>query len=101
MEKTHITHVNDGFIFLGHRLIRKRGPKGNMRVVTGIPMGKAKAFSHSLSQALSGDHSCSKIDKVEQLSRKLKGWAQFYRHTDYTAKVYSKIDRIVCWKLAK
>lgn len=101
MEKTHITHVNDGFIFLGHRLIRKRGSKGNMRVVSGIPNGKAKAFSHSLSKALSGDHSCSKIDKVELLSRKLKGWAQFYRHTDYTAKVYSKIDRIVFWKLAK
>jgi RNA-directed DNA polymerase len=61
MEKTHITHINDGFVFLGHRLIRKRGPKGNMRVVTGIPLGKAKAFSHSLSQALSGYHSCSKI----------------------------------------
>lgn len=101
MDKTHITHVNDGFIFLGHRLIRKRGPKGNMRMVSGIPYGKAKAFSHSLSQALSGDHSCSKIDKVEQVSSKLKGWAQFYRHTDYTAKVYSKVDRIVFWKLAK
>ena len=29
MDKTHITHVNDGFIFLGHRIIRKPGPKGN------------------------------------------------------------------------
>lgn len=101
MDKTHITHVNDGFIFLGHRLIRKRGPKSNMRVVSGIPYAKAKAFSHSLSLALSGDHSCSKIDKVEQLNSKLKGWSQFYRHTDYIAKVYSKIDRIVFWKLAK
>ena len=100
MDKTHITHVNDGFIFLGHRLIRKRGPKGNMRVVSGIPKDKAKAFSHSLSEALSGDHSCSKIDKVEQLNRKLKGWAQFYRHTDFTANVYSKIDRIIFWKLS-
>ena len=101
MEKTHVTHVNDGFIFLGHRIIRKRGPKGNMRVVTGIPHSKAKAFSHSLSQALSSDYSCSKVDKVEQVSRKLKGWSQFYRHTNFTAKVYSKIDRIVFWKLAK
>ncbi len=48
MEKTQITHVNDGFIFLGHSVIRKRGPKGTMRVVTGIPYGKAKAFAHSL-----------------------------------------------------
>lgn len=44
-----------------------------MRVVFGIPHGKTKTLSYSLSQALSVDHSCSKIDKVEQLSRKLKG----------------------------
>lgn len=100
MEKTHVTHVNDGFVFLGHRIIRKRGPKGNMRVVSGIPKDKAKAFTHSLSKALSADYSASKIDKVEKLNQKLKGWAQFYRHTDFTAKVYSKIDRIVFWKLA-
>ena len=100
MEKTHITHVNDGFVFLGHRIIRKRGPKGNMRVVSGIPKEKAKAFARSLSKMLSGDYSNSKIDKVEILNQKLKGWAQFYRHTDYTAKVYSKIDRVVFWKLA-
>lgn len=100
MEKTYITHVNDGFVFLGHRIIRKRGPKGNMRVVSGIPKEKAKAFAHSLSKELSGDYSTSKIDKVEKLNQKLKGWAQFYRHTDFTAIVYSKIDRIVFWKLA-
>ena len=101
MEKSHITHVNDGFVFLGHRIIRKRGPKGNMRVVSGIPKEKAKAFAHSLSKALSGDYSGSKIDKVELLNQKLQGWAQFYRHTDFTAKVYCKIDRIVFWKLAR
>jgi RNA-directed DNA polymerase len=100
MDKTHITHVNDGFVFLGHRIIRKRGPRGNMRPVSGIPKDKAKAFAHSLSKELSGDYSCSKIDKVEKLNQKLKGWAQFYRHTDFTAKVYTKIDRIVFWKLA-
>jgi group II intron reverse transcriptase/maturase len=100
MDKTHITHVNDDFVFLGHRIIRKRGPKGNMRVVSVIPRGKAHAFAHSLSEALSCDYSNSKIDKVEKINQKLKGWSQFYRHTDYTAYVYRKIDRIVFWKLA-
>lgn len=100
MEKSHITHVNDGFVFLGHRIIRKRGPKGNMRVVCGIPKDKSKAFAHLLSKMLSGDYSSSKIDKVEKLNRKLKGWSQFYRYTGFTAKVYSKIDRVVFWKLA-
>ncbi|WP_346658059.1 hypothetical protein [Bradyrhizobium sp. 157] len=37
MEKTHITHVDDGFVFLGHRINRKRGSSGRMAVVTTIP----------------------------------------------------------------
>ena len=43
---------------------------------------------------------CSVVDKMIKLNQKLKGWSQFYRHTDYTAKVYSKIDRAIFWKLA-
>ncbi|HIF9438525.1 TPA: group II intron reverse transcriptase/maturase [Photobacterium damselae] len=101
MDKTHITHVNDGFVFLGHRIIRKRGPKGNMRVVSSIPKDKAKAFIHSLIKELSGDFSCSKIDKVEKINQKLNGWSQFYRHTDFTAMTYRRIDRVVFWKLAR
>lgn len=99
MEKTHITHVNDGFVFLGHRIIRKCGPNGKMRVVSGIPKAKSIVFAHALSKQLSDDYSGSMIDKVEKLNQKLKGWAQFYRHTDFTARVYDKIDRVVFWKL--
>jgi RNA-directed DNA polymerase len=48
MEKTHITHVNDGFVFLGHRIIRKRGPRGTMRPVTTVPRDKFRNFAHKL-----------------------------------------------------
>lgn len=100
MDKTHITHVNDDFTFLGHRIIRKRGPKGSMRVVTGIPKDKCKSFIRSLTNELSTDHSCSAVDKIIKLNQKLKGWSQFYCFTDYTAKIYDKVDRAVFWKLA-
>jgi len=41
MDKTKITHVNDGFIFLGHRIIRKRSRYGEMRGISTIPKEKA------------------------------------------------------------
>jgi RNA-directed DNA polymerase len=100
MEKTHITHVNDGFIFLGHRIIRKRGPRGTMRPVTTIPREKAKNFARKLTKELSGDYSANKIDLIESLNRRLNGWATFYKFTDYTATTFSKLDRIIFWKLA-
>lgn len=37
---------------------------------------------------------------VEQLNRKLKGWAMFYKFIDFKAKVFSYIDHVVFWKLA-
>jgi len=100
MEKTHVTHVNDGFVFLGHRIIRKRGPRGNMRVVSTIPREKLRNFAAKLTKALSGNYSENKIDVVEKLNRQLAGWANFYRFTDYTAIMYGKLDRVVFWKLA-
>ena len=101
MDKTHITHVNDGFIFLGHRIIRKCGPKGTMRPVTNIPKDKFRQFAHKLVKELSGNYSVNKIDMVESLNRKLAGWAQFYQFADYTAVSYGKLDQIIFWKLAK
>lgn len=100
MDKTRITHVNDGFIFLGHRIIRKRSRYGDMRVVSTIPKEKARNFVAPLTALLSGHYSESKIDMVEILNRKLKGWAEFYQFVDFKAKVFSSIDRTVFWKLA-
>ena len=100
MDKTHITHINDGFIFLGHRLIRKRSGRGHMRVVTTIPREKARDFAASLCASLSGDYSDSSIDKVLSINRRLTGWANFYQFVGYRAKVFSRIDHVVFWKLA-
>ena len=99
MEKTHVTHVNDGFVFLGHRIIRKRGPRGRMRPVTTIPWAKYRGFAHKLVQELSCNYSVNKIDLVESLNRKLSGWANFYQFTDYTATLFGRVDRLVFWKL--
>ncbi|MFH1485508.1 MAG: group II intron reverse transcriptase/maturase [Chloroflexota bacterium] len=100
MSKTHVTYVNDGFTFLGHRIIRKRGPQGTMRPVTTIPRDKSRNFAQGLVKELSSNYSVNKIDMVEILNRKLAGWATFYQFTDYTAVMYGKLDRIVFWKLA-
>lgn len=100
MEKTRITHVNDGFVFLGHHVIRKRSSTGRMTVVTNIPEEKTKAFVRKLSDALSGEHDISSIDKVDRLNRQLVGWAAFYKFTDNTARTFKRIDNVVFWKLA-
>ena len=72
-----------------------------MRVVTTIPIGKFKDFAFKIVQELSGNYSENKIDMVDRLNRKLAGWSNFYMFTDFTAIIYSKLDRIIFWKLAR
>ncbi len=92
MDKTHITHVNDGFVFLGYRIIRKRDRWGTMRVSTTIPKEKAKA--------LSGNHDIGTVDMFDHLNRQLAGWAAFCKFTGFTAYVFQKIDTVGFWKFA-
>ena len=99
LEKTAITHVNDGFTFLGHRVIRKRGPKGSMRVVTQIPAKKFQAFAAKIVKELSSNYDVDKLTMVESLNRKVRGWSNFYQFADFVAVMFLKMDSILFWKL--
>ncbi|MGO0309202.1 group II intron maturase-specific domain-containing protein [Endozoicomonas acroporae] len=70
-----------------------------MRISTSIPKDKTRNFIAKLTKELSSNYSKSKIDMVEFINRKLKGWSHFYQFTDNTAMVYNKVDRAVFWKL--
>ncbi|VDA75686.1 hypothetical protein BANRA_05412 [Klebsiella quasipneumoniae] len=99
MDKTKITHVNGGFIFLG------MGSFANAVVMARCEWSQRSRrrkpeTAASLTALLSGNYSESKVDMAEQLNRKLKGWAMFYQFVDFKAKVFSYIDRVVFWKLA-
>ena len=52
--------LNDGFIFLGHRIIRKRKPQGRMRPVTTIPWQRYRGFTDKLVKELSGNYSVNR-----------------------------------------
>ena len=72
-----------------------------MRPVTmTLPKDKLGNLAAKLAKELSGNHSENTIVLIEKLNRQLSGWANFYRFTDYTAVMYSKLDRVVFWKLA-
>lgn len=99
MDKTHLTHVNDGFVFLGHRIIRKCSGRCKMHVVTQIPREKFKKFSQNIIKLLSSNHDINKVEMVRKLNSLITGWTNFYRCTTYTAIIFQKMDTIIFWKL--
>ncbi|WP_245725611.1 group II intron maturase-specific domain-containing protein [Pandoraea oxalativorans] len=93
MEKTRITYMNDGFVFLGHRILRKRGPRGRMRPVTTIPWQKYRGFAERPVKQRSGNHGMNRMDLMESLNRQIGGWVAFCQSTHYTAPMRRKLDR--------
>ncbi|MBK9308615.1 MAG: hypothetical protein IPM58_16380 [Nitrospira sp.] len=82
--------MNDCVVFLGHRIIRKRGPRSQLRPVTTIPWEKYRGFTAKLVKELSGNYSGNSMDLMERLNRTLSGWANLDRYTDYTATIFNR-----------
>jgi RNA-directed DNA polymerase len=80
-EKTHITHIDDGFVFLGFHIQAKTWGDGR-RIVLTIPskqalaavMGKIKQLTGRGSTSLSLEQVLWTVNPV------LRGWAAYYRY---------------------
>ena len=69
-----------------------------MRVATTIPWAKYRGFVRKLVDELSGNYSRNRMDVIESLNRKIAGWANFYKYTDFRAMIFRRIDRAVFWR---
>ncbi len=79
-EKTRVTHIDEGFVFLGQRFIRKA--KGAKRHVYTLICDEALASIKRRVKALTG-RSTRNLDLatlVVALNRLLRGWAAYFRY---------------------
>lgn len=98
LEKTKITHINDGFEFLGFN-IRKYVDK------LLIKPGKTsiKKFSDSLRETIQALGNAPTIKLIGNLNSKIRGWTNYYR-SSVAKEIFSDIDHIVfelLWKMLK
>jgi RNA-directed DNA polymerase len=101
-EKTHITHVTDGFDFLGYHLEWKLPKRGKpwLRIT---PSEKSiQRFKHTIKELTRrSTFYQSPLEKVRSLNRVLRGWNQYYEYVNATA-IASKLaywanDRLFVW----
>jgi RNA-directed DNA polymerase len=80
VDKTHITHIDDGFAFLGFRIQRRRRGNGR-RVVLTIPSKLALAgVMHKIKQATKTGTSRSLGQVLRKINPILRGWAAYFRY---------------------
>jgi hypothetical protein len=99
-EKTRITHLNDGFKFLGFWIRRTMGNKGMATKVT-IPREAMEKIKGKITLALApSSHQDSAVAKILALNRLIGGWCRYDQYTGKASSQFAKLDQTLCWSMA-
>jgi RNA-directed DNA polymerase len=97
-EKTHITHIDDGFVFLGFRIQRRRQTDGH-RVVLTIPSKQALAgVMHKIKQATKTGTSRTLGQVLRKINPILRGWAAYFRY-GASKRTFSYLGYYAWWRM--
>jgi RNA-directed DNA polymerase len=86
-EKTHITHIDEGFNFLGFN-VRKYGGK----LLIKPAKENVKAFLNRLKTTINNSGSATTAELIGQLNPKIRGWTNYYRHV-VSKRTFSLVDQ--------
>jgi len=91
-EKTKVTHITEGFIFLGYKIIREVGTTGKMVPKVLIPERASKQCVHKLRRMLAPSTTQESVNaKILAINRFTKGWCEYYRCTSAPARVFNAV----------
>lgn len=74
-EKTHITHIDDGFNFLGFNIRKYKG-----KLLIKPSKEKVKMFLTNIRETIKKQSSAATINLLRILNPKIRGWGNYYSH---------------------
>jgi 5-methylcytosine-specific restriction endonuclease McrA len=100
-EKTKVTHITEGFTFLGYRIIRKMGMNGRMVTKVEIPENTIKKFQHRMRHILSPTSTNESLNaKIEALNWLTRGWCEYYRCCNNPSGTFAPLSNEQYWLMA-
>ena len=100
-EKTKVTHITEGFDFLGYRIIRSTGTKGKMVAKVLIPEKAINRFRNKVREILAPSTTEEPIGaKIQQLNWLTRGWCEYYRSTSSPSWAFNKLNYELFWDFA-
>lgn len=94
-EKTLVTHVDDGFDFLGFNVRRYNGT-----LLTKPSKDRVKKFTVKIKEVIKRNASSTQHDLIFTLNPVIKGWGEYYQFSAATG-TYRKVDNSIFQKLWK
>jgi RNA-directed DNA polymerase len=86
-EKTQITHIKDGFDFLGQNVRRYRCGK----VLTKPSRQSVKAFLAKIRETIDGSGSRTAGEMILRLNQQIKGWTMYHRYAS-SKRTFAYVD---------
>lgn len=91
-EKTLVTHVDDGFDFLGFNVRRYNGT-----LLTKPSKDRVKKFTAKIKEVIKRNASSTQHDLIFTLNPIIKGWGNYYQFSAAT-ETFRKVDRAIFQK---
>jgi group II intron reverse transcriptase/maturase len=100
MEKTRITHLDDGFDFLGFTIKRDMGHDGMKTKVLISRKGKERHLEVIRAATSPNAHEDSINLKIRALNRIIAGWCRYYQYTSRASSQFTQQDYVTFWAMA-
>jgi group II intron reverse transcriptase/maturase len=102
MEKTKVTHVRDGFEFLGFRLEQGIGQRGKLVPKIKIGQDAISNIRLRLNEVTRYRSSQESIDaRVMNVSAVIRGWSNYFKIAHNFSAVAGKLNDIAHWAMVK
>ena len=100
-DKTKVTHITEGFDFLGYRVIRSIGTRGKMVPKVLVPEKAMKRFREKVRESLAPNTTKEPTGvKIQRLNWLTRGWCEYYRCTSSPSWVFNRIQTELFWGFA-
>jgi RNA-directed DNA polymerase len=97
-EKTHLTHIDDGFVFLGFRIQRRQRADRRRVVLTIASKAALAAVMHKIKEATGAATLSSALWQVlRKINPILRGWAAYFRY-GASKRTFSYLGWYAWWR---
>lgn len=94
--KTKITHIHDGFDFLGQNIRKYQMRNGGEKLLIKPSKTNIKTFLTSIRKTIRSARSMSQTELIRLLNPKIRGWA-YYHRSAVSSEIFSAVDKEI-WK---
>ena len=101
-EKTRISHVSDGFCFLGFHIKRIFRPDLKKRTaIVNVDPKRKERHREKLRKLLSSGHDREVANVITAVNQRIRGWRNYYQKSLTNCEFLAYIDLLAFWLLLK